>query len=73
MIKDIFVARKHGKEREPWVQKSMPIPPKSTKKKDDEEFERFAEILRPVFLHNLLTDILKNVTLCKVHERHDQK
>ena len=33
-----FVARKHGKEREPWVQKLMPFPPKSTKKKDDEEF-----------------------------------
>ena len=23
-----FVARKHGKEREPWVQKPMPFPPK---------------------------------------------
>ena len=32
-----FVARKHGKEREPWVQKPIPFPPKSTKKKDDEE------------------------------------
>ena len=38
-----FVARKHGKEREPWVQKPMPFPPKSTKKNDDEEFERFPE------------------------------
>ena len=28
-----FVARKHGKEREPWVQKPMPFPPKSTKKR----------------------------------------
>ena len=54
-----FVARKHGKEREPWVQKPMPFPPKSTKKKDDEEFERFAEMLRPVFLRTRLTDILK--------------
>ena len=36
-----FVARKHGKEREPWVQKPVPFRPKSTKKKDDEEFERF--------------------------------
>ena len=26
------LARKHGKEREPWVQKHMPFPPKSTKK-----------------------------------------
>ena len=37
----------------------MPFPPKSTKKKDDEEFERFAEMLRPVFLRTHLTDILK--------------
>ena len=38
-----FVARKHGKEREPWVQKPMPFPPKPSKKKDDEDFECFAE------------------------------
>ena len=36
MIRD-FVARKHGKEREPWVQKPMPFPPKPSKKKDDED------------------------------------
>ena len=54
-----FIARKHGKEREPWVQKPMPSPPKSTKKKDDEEFERFAEMLRTVFLRTHLADILK--------------
>ena len=35
------------------------FPPKSTKKKDDEEFECFAEMLRPVFLRTGLTDILK--------------
>ena len=29
------------------------------KKNDDEEFERFAEMLRPVFLRTRLTDILK--------------
>ena len=45
-----FVARKHGKEREPWVQKPMPFPPKPSKKKDDEDFERFAEMIRPIFL-----------------------
>jgi len=54
-----FVARKHGKEREPWVQKPMPFPPKPSKKKDDEDFERFVEMLRPVFLRMRLTDILK--------------
>ena len=37
----------------------MPFPPKSTKKKDDEEFERFVEMPRPVFLRTRLTDILK--------------
>ena len=37
----------------------MPFPPKSTKKNDDEEFECFAEMLRPVFLRTRLTDILK--------------
>ena len=59
MIKKDFVARKHGKEREPWVQKPMPFPPKPSKKKDEEEFERFAEMLRPVFLRTRLTDIIK--------------
>ena len=44
-----FVARKHGKEREPWVQKPMHFPPKPSKKKDDEDFERFAEMIRPIF------------------------
>ena len=39
--------------------KTYAFPPKSTKKKDDEEFERFAEMLRPVFLRTRLTDILK--------------
>ena len=54
-----FVARKHGKEREPWVQKPMPFPPKPSKKKDDEDFERFAEMIRPIFLRMRLTDMLK--------------
>ena len=54
-----FVARKHGKEREPWVQKPMPFPLKPSKKKDDEDFERFAEMIRPIFLHMRLTDMLK--------------
>ena len=54
-----FVARKHGREREPWVQKPMPFPPKPSKTKDDEDFERFAEMIRPIFLHMRLTDVLK--------------
>ncbi|KAI4998963.1 hypothetical protein ZWY2020_054827 [Hordeum vulgare] len=31
--KNNFTARKHGKEREPWVQKPMPFPPKPSKKR----------------------------------------
>ena len=31
--KNDFAARKHGKEREPWVQKPMPFPPKPSKKR----------------------------------------
>ncbi|KAI4984049.1 hypothetical protein ZWY2020_040902 [Hordeum vulgare] len=43
--KNDFTARKHGKEREPWIQKPMPFPPKPSKKKDDENFERFVEMI----------------------------
>ncbi|KAI4971616.1 hypothetical protein ZWY2020_002530 [Hordeum vulgare] len=57
--KNDFAARKHGKEREAWVQKPMPFPPKPSKKKDDEDFERFVEMIRPVFLQMRLTDMLK--------------
>ena len=39
--------------------KTNAFPPKSAKNKDDEEFERFAKILRPVFLRTRLNDILK--------------
>ena len=58
MTRDL-IASKNDKEREPWVQKPMPFPPKSTKKKEDEEFEHFAEMLRPVFLRTRLTNIVK--------------
>ncbi|KAI4974710.1 hypothetical protein ZWY2020_048317 [Hordeum vulgare] len=57
--KNDFIARKHGKEREPWVHKPMPFPPKPSKKKDGEDFERFVEMIRPVFLQMGLTDMLK--------------
>ena len=43
----------------------MPFPPKPTNKKDEEEFERFAEMLRPVFLCSHLTDILKMAPYAK--------
>ncbi|KAI4981690.1 hypothetical protein ZWY2020_022182 [Hordeum vulgare] len=57
--KNDFAARKYGKEREPWVQKPMPFAPKPSKKKDDEDFERFVELIRPVFLQMRLTNLLK--------------
>ena len=37
----------------------MPFLTKPPKNKDDEQFERFVEMLRPVFLRTRLTDILK--------------
>src|SRR6187399_3287986 len=37
----------------------MPFPPKPSKKNDDEDFERFAEMIRPIFLRMRLTDVLK--------------
>ena len=43
----------------------MPFPPKSSKYKDDEEFERFAEMIRPVFLCTRLIDILKMAPYAK--------
>ena len=54
-----FIARKHGREREPWVSNPMPFPPKPSKKKDDEDFEHFAEMIRPIFSRMCLTDMLK--------------
>ncbi|KAI5015106.1 hypothetical protein ZWY2020_056496 [Hordeum vulgare] len=57
--KNDFTARKHGIEREPCVQRPMPFPPKPSKKKDDEDFERFVEMISPIFLQMRLTDMLK--------------
>ena len=37
----------------------MPFPPKPSKKKDDEDFERFSEMIRPIFLRMRLTNTLK--------------
>ena len=36
--KEDFIARRHGKEREPWVQKPMPFPGKSSKSKEEEHY-----------------------------------
>jgi hypothetical protein len=59
MIEVISLLETHGKQREPWVRKPMPFPTKSSKNKDEEDFERFVEMLRTVFLRTRLTDILK--------------
>ena len=37
----------------------MPFPPKPSKKKDDEDIERFAEMIRPIFLRMRFTEMLK--------------
>ena len=37
----------------------MPFPPKPSKKNDDEDFGRFVEKIRPIFLRMRLTDMLK--------------
>ena len=37
----------------------MPFRPKPSKKKYDEDFECFAEMIRPIFLRMRLTDMLK--------------
>ena len=43
----------------------MSFPPKPSKKKDDEYFERFAKMIRPIFLRMRLTDMLKTIPYAK--------
>ena len=57
--KEDFVAKKHGKEREPWVQKSMPFPNKKHKSKEEEHYNKFCEWMKPLFLQIPLTDAIK--------------
>src|SRR4051812_32343620 len=54
-----FIARRHGKERETWVQKSMPFPGKSLKTKEEEHYNKFCESMKPLFLQIPLTDAIK--------------
>ena len=35
------------------------FPPKPSQKKDDDDFEHFDEMIRPIFLRMRLTDMLK--------------
>jgi hypothetical protein len=57
--KEDFIANKHGKEREPWVQKPMPFPEKKHKSKEEEHFNRFCEWMKPMYLQIPLTDAIK--------------
>jgi hypothetical protein len=56
--KEDFIANKHGNEREPWVQKPMPFPGKKHKSKEEENYNRFCEWMRPLFLQIPLTDAI---------------
>src|SRR5215216_3942500 len=58
-IKEDFIANKHGKEREPWVQKPMPFPGKKHKSKEEEHYNKFCEWMKPLFLQIPLTDVIK--------------
>ncbi|KAK1694041.1 hypothetical protein QYE76_010738 [Lolium multiflorum] len=57
--KEDFIANKHGKEREPWVQKLMPFPDKKHKSREEEHFNRFCEWMKPMCLQIHLTDAIK--------------
>src|SRR4051812_9803334 len=54
-----ILARRHGKEREPWVQKPMPFPSMSVKTKEEEHYNKFCEWMKPLFLQIPLTDAIK--------------
>src|SRR4051795_7517921 len=45
--KEDFIANKHGKEREPWVQKPLPFPDKKLKSKEEEHYNKFCEWMKP--------------------------
>ena len=42
----------------------MPFPSKALKSKDEDAFNRFVELLRPLFLQVPLTDAMKMPPLC---------
>src|SRR3954469_1194754 len=54
-----FLARRHGKVREPWIQKPMPFPSKSVKTKEEEHYNKFCEWMKPIFIQIPLTDAIK--------------
>ncbi|KAK1625845.1 hypothetical protein QYE76_000160 [Lolium multiflorum] len=57
--KEDFIAKKHGNEREPWVQKQMPFPVKKLKSKEEEHYNKLCDWMKPLFLQIPLTDAIK--------------
>ncbi|KAK1646562.1 hypothetical protein QYE76_064367 [Lolium multiflorum] len=57
--KEDFITKKHGNEREPWVQKPMPFPAKKLKSKEEEHYNKFCDWMKPLFLQIPLTDAIK--------------
>ncbi|KAK1608979.1 hypothetical protein QYE76_032652 [Lolium multiflorum] len=57
--KEDFITKKHGNEREPWVQKQMPFPSKKLKSKEEEHYNKFCDWMKPLFLQIPLTDAIK--------------
>ncbi|KAK1631007.1 hypothetical protein QYE76_005322 [Lolium multiflorum] len=57
--KEDFIAKKHGNEREPWVQKQMPFPAKKLKSKEEEHYNKYCDWMKPLFLQIPLTDAIK--------------
>ena len=47
-----FIAKKHGNEREPWVQKPMPFHDKKNKSKEEEHYNKLCEWMKPLFFAN---------------------
>ncbi|KAK1681220.1 hypothetical protein QYE76_042068 [Lolium multiflorum] len=57
--KEDFITKKHGNEREPWVQKPMPFPAKKLKSKEEEHYNKFCDWMKHLFLQIPLTDAIK--------------
>src|SRR3954465_7901196 len=57
--KEDFIAKKHGSESEPWVQKPMPFLGKKHKSKEEEHYNKFCEWMKPLFLQIPLIDAIK--------------
>src|SRR3954451_25481683 len=57
--KEDFIARKHGSEREPWVQIPMSFPHKKLNTKEREHYNQFCEWMKPLFLQIPLTDAIQ--------------